>query len=100
MRTIAFSFLLATSSALAAPYAVPAGAHGKVRFRVEGPLDDVTGQTSAINGLLELDPAKWWEAKGFVAVELLRLRTGIDQRDEDMREEFLQSSRFPYAQLY
>ncbi len=96
---IGWLVLLACAVASASPYTVAPGAHGKVRFKVEGPLDDVLGETGAVTGNLELDPAKWAEGKAWVAVELARLRTGIDQRDEDMREEFLQTRRFPFALL-
>ncbi len=91
--------LLVLSAAQAAPYTVMPGAHGKVRFKVEGPLDDVLGETSAVTGTLDLDPAQWAKGKGWVAVELARLHTGIEQRDEDMREEFLQTRRYPFALL-
>ena len=72
---------------------------GIVHFIVEGPFDDVHGETRKLSGVLELDPDAWAQGKGSVAVDVDTLRTGIDQRDEDLRVEFLQSSRFPKAIL-
>jgi polyisoprenoid-binding protein YceI/mono/diheme cytochrome c family protein len=70
-----------------------------VRFKVEGPLDDVMGETRSVSGSLELDEKDWAKGKGVVSVQLDGLRTGIDQRDQDMRVEFLQTERYPYALL-
>jgi polyisoprenoid-binding protein YceI len=91
--------LLLTTSAAAEPFQVAARPHGSVKFKVEGPLDDVLGETRQVGGKLELDPASWSSGKAWVAVELGSLKTGIDQRDEDMRNEFLQVARFPFALL-
>ncbi len=73
--------------------------HGEVRFIVPGPLDDVPGLTREVSGSLELPPGRLPELKGLVSVPLDTLKTGIDQRDEDMRVEFLETARFPFALL-
>ena len=80
-------------------FTVAARPHGSVQFKVEGPLDDVLGETRQVAGSLELDPASVATGKAWVAVELGAIKTGIDQRDEDMRNEFLQTARFPFALL-
>ncbi len=72
---------------------------GIVRFVVEGPLDDVIGETRQSSGVLTFSPEAWSKGTGAIAVELGTLRTGIDQRDKDMRVEFLETSRFPRAVL-
>lgn len=72
---------------------------GMVRFIVEGPLDDVVGETRQSSGVLTFAPEAWSKGSGAIAVELGSLRTGIDQRDRDMRVEFLETSRFPLAVL-
>lgn len=98
MRT-AMLWLVVAGAAGAEPYVVAPKPHGAVRFKVEGPLDDVNGETKSVGGMLELDPGNLAAAKGVLAVELSVLRTGIDERDRDMRVEFLQTARFPYALL-
>ncbi len=72
---------------------------GIVHFIIEGPFDDVHGETRQFQGSLNLDPDAWAKGTGSVAVDIDTIRTGIDQRDEDMRVEFVQSSRFPKAVL-
>ncbi len=72
---------------------------GTVRFMVEGPLDDVIGETRQSSGVLTFSPEDWSKGTGAIAVELATIRTGIDQRDRDMRVEFLETSRFPRAVL-
>src|SRR3954466_1437974 len=100
MKTRLLLALLACSaSASAETFSVAARPHGSVKFKVEGPLDDVLGETRQVNGNLEFDPANWSAGKGWVAVDLATIKTGIAARDEDMRNEFLQTARFPFALL-
>src|SRR5439155_25261701 len=47
----------------------------------------------------DFDPANWPAGHGAIAVTLSELHTGIDQRDQDMREEFFQTGRYPKAIL-
>lgn len=86
-------------SALGEPWMVAPKPRGFVRFTVEGPLDDVTGDTRAMAGEFVVDPSAWAGGKGTFAVDLGSLRTGIDQRDDDMRAEFLETKRYPFAIL-
>ncbi|HEY8210151.1 MAG TPA: YceI family protein, partial [Myxococcaceae bacterium] len=95
----ALPLLAALAAAAPQTYEVAPGAHGKVRFNVEGPLDDVPGETRELGGHLELDPQDWVSGKARVVVSLETLHTGIDQRDADMREQFLQTERYPRALL-
>lgn len=99
MRTAALLFGLWTGVASAAGWVVAPRPHGEVRFTVAGPLDDVTGVTRSAHGSLELDLKDWAKGKGVVTVQLDTLRTGIDARDQDMRVEFLETQRYPYALL-
>jgi len=95
----ALSLLLLLTTAAPQTYEVAPKGHGKVRFNVEGPLDDVPGETRELSGQLQLDPQSWAAGKAQVVVNLETLRTGIDQRDADMREQFLQTERYPRALL-
>lgn len=89
---------LLSSAALAAP-GQWVKSKGIIHFIVEGPFDDVHGESRALQGSIEMDPENWVATTGSVAVDIDTLRTGIDQRDEDMRVEFVQASRFPKAIL-
>ncbi|MBE2253731.1 MAG: YceI family protein [Myxococcus sp.] len=92
---------LVSGASLAEPavWTVAPKPRGFVSFTVEGPLDDVNGETRAMSGNFTVDAKAWGGSRGVFAVDLSTLRTGIDQRDEDMREEFLETRRFPYAIL-
>ncbi len=98
MKTPLLCCLLAVA-AQAETFSVAPRPHGSVKFKVEGPLDDVLGETRQVSGNLELDTANWAAGKGWVAVDLATIKTGINQRDEDMKNEFLQTARFPFALL-
>jgi mono/diheme cytochrome c family protein/polyisoprenoid-binding protein YceI len=71
----------------------------RIRFLVEGPLDDVEGFARSGLGDLTLDPAHWGEVTARLSVDLRTMRTGIDTRDEDMRDQFLETTKFPRALL-
>lgn len=97
MRALLLSSLLALPAFAADPQW--ATSRGLVRFTVEGPLDDVIGVTRQASGSVTFSPESWSRLKGAIAVDLTTLRTGIDQRDQDMRNEFLEVTRFPRAVL-
>ncbi|MBL8949474.1 MAG: YceI family protein [Myxococcaceae bacterium] len=99
MRTAALTLGLLVASVASAAEGQWVRSKGIVHFIIEGPFDDVHGETRQVNGALNIDPDGWAKANGSVAVDIDTVRTGIDQRDEDMRVEFLQSSRFPKAIL-
>jgi polyisoprenoid-binding protein YceI/mono/diheme cytochrome c family protein len=99
IRSLLIALVLLSLPAAAGTWVVAPRPHGEVTFKVEGPLDDVMGKTLSVSGTLELDEKDWARGKGVVSVQLDALRTGIDQRDQDMRIEFLQTERYPYALL-
>lgn len=103
MKTRLLVALLSLTSlaSLAEPasFSVAPKPRGFVRFTIEGPLDDVVGETRVMSGTFTVDPKAWAGGKGTFAVDLNTVRTGIDQRDEDMRLEFLETKRFPFAIL-
>jgi polyisoprenoid-binding protein YceI len=76
-----------------------AKSRGVVRFDVTGPIDDVTGETRTLAGVLDFEPERWPAGSGVVVVPLNTITTGIDERDGDMRAEFLETRRFPNAVL-
>jgi polyisoprenoid-binding protein YceI/mono/diheme cytochrome c family protein len=89
---------LATAPAAARDFSIPPAA-GQVRFTIDAPLDSIPGNTRAVGGTASLDPANWAAARARVVVDLTSFRTGIALRDEDLREQFLETSRHPQAVL-
>jgi polyisoprenoid-binding protein YceI/cytochrome c len=98
MRFLLLSALLA-QAAFANAWTVAPRPHGTVKFKVVGPVDDVVGVTTAASGNLDISLDDVTASKGVFAVNLGAITTGIDQRDQDMRGEFLEVTRFPFAIL-
>ncbi len=99
MKRLALLAVLVSSAASLAANGLWTKSRGIVRFVVEGPLDDVSGETRSISSSINFSPDDVAKLNGGAAVDLGSVRTGIDQRDRDMREEFLQTVRFPRAIL-
>lgn len=59
----------------------------RTTFKSDAPLETVVGTATAegLDGALTVDPARPQAATGMVRVDMNRVRTGIDQRDADMR---------------
>ena len=93
MRALVALMMLTALHASATTWEVGPRPHGEVRFTVQGPLDDVPGITREVSGSFELDVKNVAQVKGNVAVPLDSLKTGIDQRDDDMRVQFLETAK-------
>lgn len=96
--------LLLLALAVSAPAAplmlkiVPGSSQNDVQFRSEAASETVVGKTRTVTGFVELDPASdATPARGEVHVDLTSLKTGIDLRDRHMRENHLETSRYPEA---
>jgi polyisoprenoid-binding protein YceI len=59
----------------------------RATFKSDAPLETFVGNTAAkgVNGTLTVDPARPQQARGTVRVDMNLVRTGIDERDPDMR---------------
>lgn len=83
----------------AADYALdPAAGSDTVRFRSSARLEFIEGSTTDIAGHFSFDrdnPNK--TIGGAIRVDLRSLRTGIETRDEHMRNKHLHTEKFPYA---
>jgi polyisoprenoid-binding protein YceI len=104
MRSLALTALvLATLSdaAAAAPIRfqiLPGAAGNQVSFLSKAPLETVEGKTNQVSGSVVVDPADL--AAGCeveVTVDLASLDTGIGKRNQHMRENHLETDRFPQA---
>jgi len=70
----------------------------EVRFAVEAPLDTIGGLAYGVLGAAQLDQETSATTARLV-VDLTSFRTGIELRDEDLRDQFFETSRFPNAVL-
>ena len=102
MKIILFS--LALLAALNTSFAqmmfkvVPGHPDTKVQFTSEAPMETVAGTTHTATGFVELDPSGTGEgARGEVHADLASLKTGIDWRDRHMRENHLETGKYPEA---
>jgi len=69
-----------------------------VRFESKAPVETVVGTSSAIRGWVEVDPSAVGDSAGVhVEVDLATLKTGIGLRDRHMRENHLETERYPQA---
>lgn len=67
---------------------------GNVEFLSKAALNEFTGKSSNLNGLVDLD-------KNLIDffVDLNSLKTGIGLRDRHMRENYLETKKFPFAEF-
>ena len=91
--------LPALASAAPALHNITKKGHADVRFTLDAPLDSIVGVTDAVSGSAHFDPETGAISGGRFTVDLGTFRTGISLRDEDLREEFFEVSKFPNAIL-
>jgi polyisoprenoid-binding protein YceI len=68
-----------------------------VEFHAEDTYDAFDGRTNGVSGTIVADPAKASASKVDVSIDLTSLDTGITLRNREMRERYLQTSKFPNA---
>jgi polyisoprenoid-binding protein YceI len=69
-----------------------------VRFDSKAPLESFGGKTQQVRGEIYLDPAALGDSATVnVEVDLATLETGIGLRDQHMRDNHLETKRFPLA---
>jgi polyisoprenoid-binding protein YceI len=76
----------------------------QVRFLSDAPLEDFEGTTSRMDGFLYLAEGSFEGAPGslgasefYFEVDLASLDTGIGLRNRHMRDNYLETDRYPYA---
>ncbi|WP_194975633.1 YceI family protein [Aquiflexum lacus] len=67
---------------------------GNVEFLSKASLNEFTGKSSDLNGLVDLEK----NLLDFF-IDLNTLRTGIGLRDRHMRENYLETKKYPYAEF-
>jgi len=68
--------------------------NGKVIFLSKAPLNEFEGESNSLNGLVNLET----NLLDFF-VDLNTLKTGIGLRDSHMRENYLETDQFPFAEF-
>lgn len=75
----------------------PGSDHNEVQFRSEAATETVVGKTRTVRGTVTLDGAADTASHAEIHVDLASLKTGIDLRDRHMRENHLETSKYPEA---
>ena len=69
-----------------------------VTFTSKAPLETIVGKTSDAKGFIEVDIDNVKSAvKGKFVVDLASIKTGIDMRDGHMRDNYLETAKYPKA---
>lgn len=101
MKTLQIILLLAAIDAFAAQTLykiVPNSPGTEVSFESDAPMETVVGRTGTVTGFIELDPATDLEnSRAEIHVDMASLKTGITLRDKHMRENHLETSKYPEA---
>lgn len=77
------------------------GPGSKVSFNSDAPVEVITGHTTKVKGDVRLDDSFLFDAKhpfsARFAVDLTSIDTGIALRNEHMRDNFLETAKYPEA---
>jgi polyisoprenoid-binding protein YceI len=68
-----------------------------VTFTSKAPLETIVGTTGDIVGMVEVNPDAVDSTKARFEVNLASLKTGIEMRDGHMRNQYLETAKFPKA---
>jgi len=90
--------LLGVAPAGAARFTIAPGAGSEVRFDSKAPVESFSGRTDRVSGWVDCDPAALGDSVTIeVSVDLASLDTGIALRNQHMRENHLETDRYPRA---
>lgn len=96
---LALAAALTASAALADSQTYEIGKDPKnvAEFHAEDSYDAFDGKTNNLNGKIVADPAKPSAASVELTVDMSSLDTGVALRNREMRELYLETSKFPTA---
>ncbi len=92
--------LFLSQIALAAPtrfLSISRDGKNVIKFVSKAPIETIEGVASRTDGYIEVDLADAASASGQFEVDLTTVKTGIDMRDQHMRERFVHTDSFPKA---
>lgn len=93
--------VLTSGAAWAKPlhFMVEGGADDHVTFNSNAPVEVINGKTNKVTGKIKMDDSFKFDAKHpfdiQFTVDLNSLDTGIDLRDQHMRDNYLETSKYP-----
>ncbi len=90
-RLILILFLVTNSSSYGQEFLTTSG---KVKFLSQASLNEFTGESEKLNGLIDLEK----NTLDFF-VDLNTLKTGIGLRDKHMRDNYLETEKYPFAEF-
>ncbi|HLQ67320.1 MAG TPA: YceI family protein [Candidatus Limnocylindrales bacterium] len=86
------------SGASAAVFQVRPGGDSKVVFISKAPMERFEGKTGRLEGTIDVDPAQLGDsATVHFEVDMASLDTGIAKRNQHMRENHLETAKYPKA---
>lgn len=96
-RVLILALVLA-SPVSAAEFVVKPGAPNKVVFTSKAATETFSGKTDRMSGSIVVDPAAVGDSVAVrIAVDLASLDTGIGKRNQHMRENHLETEKYPEA---
>ena len=76
----------------------PGDPGNSITFDVSAPLETIVGTSAAVKGHFKFDPTNVKASSGgMFVVDVAKFRTGIDLRDEHLRDNFLNTKKYPNA---
>jgi polyisoprenoid-binding protein YceI len=101
MRPIAAALLLtlATLPLAADPrtYSIAADGKNAATFRIEDAVETIDGSTAKVSGTIVADPANAAASSVEISADLSAIDTGIKLRDGHIRDEYVETKKFPRA---
>ena len=96
--SIAVLIFLSPTPSVSATFVVTPGGDNQVVFVSKAAMEKFEGKTSRLAGRIEVDPDRLGDsAQVHFEVDLAALDTGIARRNQHMRDNHLETSRFPKA---
>lgn len=102
MRKYSFAFTIASlvfaANVHAAQFVVKPGSPNEIVFTSRAASESFQGRTNQISGTIVVDPSAIGDSVAVrVEVDLKSLNTGIGKRDQHMRENHLETDKYPTA---
>jgi polyisoprenoid-binding protein YceI len=87
----------ATLHAESRTYAITKGGNNVAQFHAEDTYDSFDGKTSDVNGTIVADPANPSASTVLININVDALDTGVGLRNKEMRERYLETTKFGTA---